>query len=231
VATTAAIVVGILALALLFVPMFEDDRAPTRSQASKMNLKMLGLAMHNYADDESGFPPGTLVDDKGVTLHGWEAAILSYVDQAPLHAQIDFSKPWDSPENLDLFRTPLQVFQDLRYAELKDADGLPVSHYAANQLVLKPGRSLRFNEITDGLSNTLLLGTMAEDPRGWGTPFNLRDPSLGLNAGPKSFGSPEGKSVVLLFADGSARIVRDTISRDVFKALGTPAGGEKVPRP
>jgi hypothetical protein len=86
---------------------------------------------------------------------------------------------------------------------------------------------MRFDEITDGLSNTIVAGTAAENPRGWGTPYNLRDPRIGLNTGPDSFGCPNGRPIIL-FGDGSVRMVNEKIAPKAFGALGTPAGGEKV---
>jgi hypothetical protein len=219
----AAILAAVVAVALLI-----DAAKSDPGRASKLRLRRIGLAMHNYAERNVVLPPGTLADVRGKTLHGWEALLLPYVDRAQLYAEINFAEPWDSPENLELFRIPVWAFEDYRNNTREDADGLPVSHFAANELLLRPGRSLRWDEIEGGASNVILAGTIAQDPRGWGTPFNLRDPRLGLNADPKSFGFPYGKDSIILFGDGSVRMVNEKSSPTVLEALGTPSGGEKV---
>jgi hypothetical protein len=228
-AAGAALVIA--ATIMLLLPLWQRPPDSSPGHMSRNNLKQLALALHNYGGDRDWvLPPGTLIDDQGATLHGWEALLLPYMDQGPLYAQIDFAQPWNSAENLKLFHESMRIFRDFRYRQQEDADGLPVSHYAANELVLRPGQSLGFDEITDGTSNTILAGTVAGNPRGWGTPFNLRDPRAGLNAGPRSFGCPRG-STLLLSVDGSVHHVNEKMSPDVLRALGTPAGGEQVALP
>ena len=213
----------------LLLPAVQQAREAARRSQSKNNLKQIGLAMHNYHDTFGMLPPGSIVDRSGVAHHSWEAMILPYVDQAPLYNQIDFNKPWDDPRNLPLMQNHLPVFLDPSYPQVVDPQGLPVSHYGANQLVLEPNHGFAFKEMTDGLSNTILAGNMSAGARGWGTPFNVRDPALGINAGPNSFGSPHVGGALMLMADGSVRYLSTNTPPQVMKALSTPDGGEQVP--
>ena len=82
--------------------------------------------------------------------------------------------------------------------------------------------------ITDGTSNTIYAGEAAGNFKGWGDPANLRDPALGINAGPDGFGSrsPGGANFNLL--DGSVRFISDNIDPGVLKALSTPDAGDTV---
>ncbi len=43
------------------------------------------------------------------------------------------------------------------------------------------GRGLSLDQITDGTSSTILVGSVAERFRPWGHPANVRDPALGIN--------------------------------------------------
>jgi hypothetical protein len=208
-------------------PAVQQARQAARRVHSQNNLKRVGLAMHNYLAKFQSFPRGSIIDSSGAVHHGWEAQLLPYLNAAPLYNRIDFDKPWDDPANLRVFGQPLPVFVDERYAETRDAGGLPVSHYAANERVLKPNGRLDFEGITDGSSNTIFAGTMAAGARGWGTPFNLRDPALGVNTGPDSLGSPRRDGTLVLMGDGAVRSLSDKVAPEVMQALATPNGGEK----
>lgn len=196
----------------------------------KNNLIGIGLAMQNYHDAIGTFPPGSIVDGEGAARHGWEAMLLPYTEHAGLYDQIDFDKPWDNPANLAVFQNRLPEFIDPSYTTTHDAQRLPVSHFGANPLVFAPNRGLRFDDFTDGLSNTILAGNMAAGERGWGTPFNLRDPSLGLNTGPDSLGSPHPGGVLVLLGDGSVRFLRSDLPLENLKALATPNAGDSLQR-
>ncbi len=53
--------------------------------------------------------------------------------------------------------------------------------------------------------------------------------AIGINQGPKSFGSPFFGGCNMLLADGSVLFISESIAPDVLKALSTPASGERVP--
>ncbi|HVW01551.1 MAG TPA: DUF1559 domain-containing protein [Planctomycetaceae bacterium] len=215
-----------LALAVVLTAWNGPRRAALLSQA-RSDLRQIGHAMQNYHYAYRMFPPGSIVDDQSAAQHGWEAMLLPQLDHADLYDQIDFSKPWDDPDNLRVFQTEVPEFIDGSYAERRDAGGLPVSHFGANPLALPPNRGLSFDDFTDGLSNTILAGNMAAGARGWGTPFNLRDPALGINTGPDSLGSPRPGGTLVLLGDGSVRFVRDDLPLENLKALATPNGGDQ----
>ena len=81
-------IIGIL-IALLLPAVQMAREAARRSQCSN-NLKQLGLALHNYHDTYRCFPSGWC--NKGgndINLWGWSALILPYIEQKPLHDQLD----------------------------------------------------------------------------------------------------------------------------------------------
>ena len=100
-------IIGIL-IALLLPAVQAAREAARRSQCTN-NLKQLSLAMHNYHDTFSVFPPGSLGDPSWLGNHniydghfGWPAFILPFVEQQALHERIDFSKrAWTSYQGTD----------------------------------------------------------------------------------------------------------------------------------
>ncbi|WP_459554712.1 DUF1559 family PulG-like putative transporter [Lacunimicrobium album] len=102
--------------------------------------------------------------------------------------------------------------------------GLGAISFSVNVHVLGPGGVRRSEEITDGLSQTILFGTIRPPFPAWGKPGNFRDPGLGLNRDPRGFGADHPKGVPVLFADGSVRVMDSKTDVAVMRGLGTPRG-------
>ncbi|NUQ62619.1 MAG: DUF1559 domain-containing protein [Pirellulales bacterium] len=93
-------IIGIL-IALLLPAVQAAREAARRSQCSN-NMKQLGLALHNYHDAHSTFPPAFVYHGRnpGTCTQGWEmstgfawrALILPQIEQAPIYDQIDFKE-------------------------------------------------------------------------------------------------------------------------------------------
>ncbi len=79
-------VIGVL-LALLLPAVADSREAARRTQCSN-NLKQIGLALHNYHDVHSVFPPGALFSNE----LSWHVFILPQLDQASLHAKFNFNE-------------------------------------------------------------------------------------------------------------------------------------------
>jgi prepilin-type processing-associated H-X9-DG protein len=95
-------------------------------------------------------------------------------------------------------------------------------------------RATTRDQVKDGLSSTMCVieSTLGIGPWKAGGPMTLRglvptrQPYIGTNG---QFGGTHRGGCTVLFADGSARFVRDTVDPTIFEALSTIAGGEKVP--
>jgi hypothetical protein len=208
---------------------------PLRSPAlrygdgSRMNLRMIGLAAVNYRDQLGRFPPGGSFTADGAMLHSWETYLLPYLSYST--QGIDLHRPWNDPGNAPYFKSILPVFINpgFRPAELTDAEGYGLSHYAANSRVLGGNKAMRLEDITDGLSTTLWAGEVNAQFRPWGHPANFRDPANGINSSPHGFGGPRSSGgATFLMADCSVRFVSERVSPRVLLALSTPDGGEVV---
>jgi hypothetical protein len=194
------------------------------------NLGRMARASHNYHDTFKGFPPGTLFDERGRALHGWQTLVLPFLEQQQLYDRIDRKLPWNHPTNLDHFRTPVQEYLSPAAEQETDKAGLSLSHVAGNVRILGGDRRWKLNEFRQGSANVLLAGEAAGNFKPWGYPRSARDPALGIHTTPDGFGSlvrPEGATFVL--GDASVRFISKDISPAVLRALSDPQSTEPVP--
>jgi prepilin-type N-terminal cleavage/methylation domain-containing protein len=122
------VVIAIIAILVsLLLPAVQQAREAARRSSCKSNLKQLGLAMHNYHETHLVFPPGYCsigtttgtgpawagIDSAtwdGAPGWGWGAYLLPYIEQASVHARIDFDSPvWADVNQLHV-QTKLKVF-------------------------------------------------------------------------------------------------------------------------
>lgn len=77
--------------AALALPAIQQARQAARQESCKNNLKQLGLALHNYHDVYNCFVPAWCArfsEADSPAWTGWQAALLPYVEQAPLYNQM-----------------------------------------------------------------------------------------------------------------------------------------------
>src|SRR6188472_2033110 len=93
------VVIAVIAVLIaLLLPAVQQAREAARRTQCKNNLKQLGLALHNFHDTYSRFPPGCMPDLSGAQTDpganatvqaswgsSWKVHILPYVDQAPMY--------------------------------------------------------------------------------------------------------------------------------------------------
>ena len=215
-------------LVALLLPAVQQAREAARRSQSKNNFKQIGLALHNYHDMNNSLPIGGTFSEDGQGQHGWMTALLPFVDQAPLHQQINHQQPWNAPQNMPAFSRVLPVYQNPSVPEQQNAQGYGLAHYAGNSQVLKKNATVSFGDFKDGVSNTILAGDVSAGYQPWGSPENTRDPAAGLGDTPTQFGSAHVGICHFLMGDGSVRAVSENVSPDVLKAIATPAGNETV---
>lgn len=214
--------------------LMSSGREAIGRAVSSNNLKQIGLGLHNYHDDHQVLPPGGTFSEEGQAMHSWASHLLPYIEQAPLHAQIDFSLPWRHPDNAAHFRHALDVFRNWAFREQEPAnpEGFAASHYAANIHVLGGNSRQNLEAVKDGTRNTIAVGEVCENFKPWGDPTNWRDPSLGLHMSPDSFGGPPKTGVTqFLMLDGSVQPLSGQVDLQVLRSLATPNGGETIREP
>ena len=202
-----------------------------QSDDSASNLRQTGWGADKYEQVQHHFPPGGTFDEYGNPLHSWETLLLPYLAGSPRRAKPDMSLPWNDPQNAEHFNVEVHEFLNPGVkGPRQDADGLALSHYAANARVMGADHPLRKEDVTDGLSHTIMAGEVKEKFRPWGDPLNWRDPALGVQKSPDGFGGPWASGdTQFLMMDGSVRDINKDIDPAVLRALATPNGGEPVP--
>ncbi|HUQ72517.1 MAG TPA: DUF1559 domain-containing protein [Planctomycetaceae bacterium] len=164
--------------------------------------------------------------------HSWMTLLIPYLGQENLYAIVTLKEDWQSPSNVIPFSTEVPMFLNpSENGPRTSPEGYALSHFAANSQVIRYDRPISIASMTDGTSNTMLIGQVHDRFKPWGDPVNHRDPANGLGGGPNAFGSPHTGGAHFLMADGSVRFLSNNVSPEILKALGTPSGNEVVTPP
>ena len=179
---------------------------------SQNNLKQIGLAFHAYHDTHNKLPED-IKDKDGKPILSWRVAILPFIEQDKLYKQFKLDEPWDSENNKKLSQQAVKVFESpnvkARKGTVKEGekpfaqtDYLGVSGPGT---VFDPTKAkLTFADVTDGLSNTVMV-VETGDPAPWAKPGDLViDPKKPL---PKLTAAGMDGVTNVLLGDGSVRKV------------------------
>jgi prepilin-type N-terminal cleavage/methylation domain-containing protein/prepilin-type processing-associated H-X9-DG protein len=182
-------IIGVL-IALLLPAVQKVRDAAHRAQCMN-NLKQIGLALQMYHDNNEKFPTGytqTLPPARPVRyqLLSWMGRILPYIDQAPLSAQMELA--FDASNDAWSFRhatiygkvipTYICPSDDRQFRAQKVDEavleigftgylGISGTNLRANDGVLYWNSAVQIKEISDGLSNTLLVGERPPSSNLW----------------------------------------------------------------
>jgi prepilin-type N-terminal cleavage/methylation domain-containing protein len=158
----AALAILSLLLGLMLPAVGKARLAAARSQSAN-NLKQIGLAAHNYYSVLNAFPPGC--DDNNLSA---AAYLLPYIEQDNLYKTMDFSKSIDAKENEAARKTVVKTFLNpMDRIQSVSMDYGPTNYLfnagskpdlIDNDGLFYKNSKIRFPDITDGTSNTLLAG-------------------------------------------------------------------------
>lgn len=191
--------VGFGLLVAVFVPPFVHVRDSSRETRCKNNLKQIVAALHAYHDRWQSFPPAYTIDAQGRRLHSWRVLILPYLGQQgqqQLYNSIDLSQPWNSPRNV-----PFLAKMPPEFGCPADAGpGATATNYVAvvgDKCVFRGEKPVRIDEITDGTSNTVVVGEVIGANIPWMKPDDLSLSSF------RGFSSKHSAAVRYVTADGA----------------------------
>jgi prepilin-type N-terminal cleavage/methylation domain-containing protein/prepilin-type processing-associated H-X9-DG protein len=150
------VVIAIIAILVgLLLPAVQKVRAAAARAQCQNNLKQMGLAMHNYHDVYHAFPPAFA---RGSNW-GWAVWLLPFIEQDNLSAALG---PTHTNLTLSLLTTqPLKVYtcpSDPGPALHPYYGGFAKSDYVVSEQVSDGGSAIRIADVTDGTSNTLMIG-------------------------------------------------------------------------
>ena len=205
------------------------------------NVKQIAIALHSYHEVYGCLPPAYVADKNGKPMHSWRTLILPYLEQKSLYNAYNFNEPWDGPNNRKLANTSLPVF-NCPSAKKWDT---PMTSYVAvtGPGTMWPGRqSTKFEDVTDGLSSTIVLVEIADSGIHWMEPRDITlEEALG-NSGnsiaqvPSSVHHSVGGYFVrslplagfITMSDGYGEFFCDRPSTDDIAAMLSINGGETV---
>ena len=207
----------------LLLPAVQKVRLAGSRTVSMNNVKQIMLAMHNYHDVNGTLPPVANCDKNGKPLLSWRVHLLPYLEQQNLYNQFHLNEPWDSEHNIKLSKMLVKVYVDPLAPQSSSQPGL--CHYRVfygkgTALGLQKSESLV--SIKDGTSRTWLV-VEADEGVPWTKPEEfLYDPKKPL---PK-MADFTSSGFLVGYADGSVRLIPNTISEKTFRGFLTIDGGE-----
>ncbi len=209
----------------LLLPAVQASREAARRMSSSSNLKQIALGIHNYHSAYKKLPQNITSAD-GKPLLSWRVAILPFMDEYDLYQEFKLDEPWDSRHNIKLLdRMP--AF--LKHPGVVTPPGTTVYQRPVGKRLLSPDRELKFRDITDGLSNTIMgLETLGEDAVKWTKPEDIRL-DVASPFGALQDGTRDGFYVML--ADGAVIFLSNQIKPELFKGLLTRNGAEVIQFP
>jgi len=204
-AACARIVVLILVLSAapaLAQPVQIDQKGYQNVQ----NLAQIALAINNF-DAANNTLPGQYLQSGGSPTLSWRVAILPYLGYPQLYAAFDKTKPWNDPVNLPLLQQMPAAFRSPA-----DPAGATTTRYevgAGPNMIFNGPTGVKLSSISDGTSNTLLVGEAAAGVP-WTQPQDLPIGPSPTLAG-SGFDSITPGFVPFAFADGSVHFLSDNI--------------------
>jgi prepilin-type N-terminal cleavage/methylation domain-containing protein/prepilin-type processing-associated H-X9-DG protein len=259
-------IIGILVGLLL--PAVQAAREAARRVSCMNNLVQLGLAAHHHEFSFEHLPSGVInpegpIRSEEIGEHiSWIVQLLPFVEQQSLYNNLDVAAGAYAAQNAEARRVQVatlicpsfpgsmvlerngQRLGTTTYAGCHHEVEAPID--ADNHGLLFLNSQIRYGEILDGSSYTILLGEIAasEQDLGWasGTRATLRNtgkfPDLDRNAwmsgsvtekGPLEvggFASFHTGGAQFVFADGSTRFIAENINPQLFQQFGHRADGQ-----
>jgi prepilin-type processing-associated H-X9-DG protein len=183
----------------LILSAVQRVRATAARQACQNNLRQITLGIQQCQDTLHHYPPGVsfAYDHNRFPYLGWPAYILPWIEQQSIWLQIEqaFANDpdplifWGFPAQAELMATPIKLYacpSDPRVPGPQMTGGLVVTFTSylgcegTNQFqkdgLLYIDSQIRISEITDGTSNTIIVGERPPSSdfklgwwyRGWG---------------------------------------------------------------
>lgn len=238
------VVLSVIGLLIgLLLPAIQMSREAARRIQCANSLRNIGLAIHQFEGIHRRLPAGD--DRHALTEHAWSTLILPYLEQQALYNQFDFTRHWtvaDENRAAALIDLPIYVCPSSResFPGKQDYGGIfgtsllplefgygPTQMFGCGALILtsrQQPRGILTSTITDGLSNTLLVGESSDrDPATsgrWASGRNSFSQNRSINiTHPGELFSRHSSGVGVVFADSHFQFLYHGIDDFVLGAL------------
>lgn len=228
-----------LVLAALLLPAVQGKRQTGNVRSCLHNMKELALALRNTEAIHGALPKSIFVRGKNDDIHSWRMQAIHILEARHYYIKYSFDEPWNGPSNQCLLATvPGDPWQCPTHDAASDTNYFAI---VGPQTAWGDGEPRKFEDITDGASNTILLIEAAGRGIHWMEPRDLSfDEAVELLTTPLTDDSVDGHRVDhgyffkpsfvrnVALCDGSCHALRLPIPREAAVALLTADGGEKI---
>jgi hypothetical protein len=235
--------VGIFLGPLLITGLGRGLREPKGEELTRTHLNEISDGLELHYKQHDAYPIGGTFSRNAAGVihgqHGWMTFLLPFVGEAELYQRIDQAKPFDDPVNRNAMGTNINIYFAAGGNRSRNGDGFAIAHYAGvggeinegNRLahlgIFERDAAVKRNEVTDGLSNTLIIGELAGTYPPWGDPENWREIGRGLNKDGNGFGSHSKQGAMFLLGDGTVKLFPNKTDPKLLEKMSTRDGAEK----
>jgi len=152
--------------------------------------------------------------------------LLPFLGEQQLYQRFRHDEPWDSDHNRALISEMPAVYATAAPGMKDEGKTRFVLPYNGRSMHANPGRGTSFRDVTDGLSNTIMVLVTNEDRSVvWTQPEDLE---IDLEAPRRGWFDDESPTTSVLLGDGSVVRFEAENSDEVIRAMITRAGAETV---
>jgi prepilin-type N-terminal cleavage/methylation domain-containing protein/prepilin-type processing-associated H-X9-DG protein len=276
------VVIAVIGLLMgLLLPAVNMVREAASRSSCMNNLKQLGLALRSYEVTWNVLPPSRIRwfdQSRREVLHSWTPIGLAYCEMSALADLYNYDKHWKDPANVTIVQTKISIYtcpstkRSDRFDRFTGAassdygvvnevkldyyDGVGLKPPALRVGAMTRWEATRLQDVTDGLSHTILITEDGGRPDLWRKGRSVRDeftadgngwadPDSGFSiSGLSDDGVSFGGACVAnctnnseiysfhpggfhaLYCDGSVRFSSSSIDHAVLTSQVTRAAGE-----
>lgn len=181
-------IIGVLVALLL--PAVQQAREAARQTQCKNNLKQIGLALHNYLDTYTRFPPCSVYPTTYLS-EPWsaQARLLPYIEQTALHNLVNWNVSSEYLANPIVCQTRVPIYMCPSEVQDHSRPTAAITHYPLNYSfnqgtwfvydpttrqggdgAFVPNTAMKAADFVDGMSSTLAASeNKAFQPNVWDT--------------------------------------------------------------
>jgi prepilin-type processing-associated H-X9-DG protein len=203
------------------VPRIREARERARQSMCAGHFKQLAIAFHNYHDTWRRLPPARYTAPDGTPMHSWRTLLAPFLESNSFYNKYRFDEPWNGPQNASLSGSMTWPWS-CPSSNSRPGDTNYILVTGPRTLFPADNRSRKFDDISDGLSNTLLVGEMDPPAIHWLEPRDLDFATLTLQLNSRNrpcLSSRHPKGINVALADGSVRLYNDTNSPAQLRSL------------
>ena len=213
--------IGFLVSTQLLAPI-QSAREAGRRATCMSNLRNIELALHNYHEKYDRFPPAYTVDPEGKPLHSWRTLLLPFIERSDIYEQIKLDEPWDSPDNLAIFKNQnIRLYECLNCPELnRDAKTIYVMVTGPNYV--SDGPNSCSIEDLKGKTGEVIHLIETTSPVHWYEPKDLKADEITFkvnDATTPGIGSWHPGFVVAAFCDGHVEAIDEDIAPEKLRSM------------